>query len=65
MPNEEGFERLRVHHWRRAIQKVAQDFAEQYGSVGNMRKVDVQAFLESRQVHYPECRYEEHCKEAP
>jgi len=48
-------ERARV--WREALNKVAQDFHDSYGALGcPIGCQEVQAFLDSRHVHYPECQ---------
>lgn len=47
--------------WRQALERVAQDFHDQYKSIsysGSPHYVEVQAFLDSRTTHYPECRQE-------
>lgn len=43
--------------WVKALQKVAQDFHDKaFLSTEMIGVVEVQAFLDSRHVHYPECR---------
>lgn len=44
--------------WCAALERVAQDFSEQYpsGAAWDIYIVEVQAFLDSRHIHYPECQ---------
>lgn len=42
--------------WTAALNKVAQDFHDSYDNLGLIGVVEVRAFLDSRHVHYPECR---------
>ena len=43
--------------WREALNKVAQDFHDSYRYAGpEIGYIEVQAFLDSRHVHYPECQ---------
>jgi len=43
--------------WREALNKVAQDFHDSYGALDcPIGCQEVQAFLDSRHVHYPECQ---------
>ena len=43
--------------WRVALEKVAQDFYDSFGHSGSeINIIEVQAFLDSRIVHYPEAR---------
>ena len=43
--------------WLEAINKVAQDWCDNYGAhITSVNGVEVQAFLDTRHVHYPECQ---------
>lgn len=51
--------RVRGETWREALEKVANDWASK-GFCGHdeIQSIEVQAFLDTRHVHYPECRGE-------